>query len=82
LRYTFNSLPQVHRDVLEFLIFHLARVVARAELNLMTPKNIAVVFAPTIMRDLSLEREMTDMQARNDVVQFVVEHSNEIFSDS
>lgn len=46
----------------------------------MTPKNIAVVFAPTIMRDLSLEREMTDMQARNDVVQFVVEHSEEIFA--
>jgi hypothetical protein len=48
----------------------------------MTPKNIAVVFAPTIMRDHSLEREMTDMQARNDAVQFVIENSHEIFGGS
>jgi hypothetical protein len=48
----------------------------------MTPKNIAVVFAPTIMRDTSLEREMTDMQARNDAVQFIIENSYEIFSSS
>lgn len=80
LRETFAMLPPVHRDVLEFLAFHLARVVSKKSVNLMTPKNIAVVFAPTIMRDLSLEREMTDMQARNDVVQFVVEHSEEIFA--
>jgi hypothetical protein len=45
----------------------------------MTPKNLAVVFAPTIMRDTSLEREMTDMHAKNNAVQFVIENSNEIF---
>lgn len=45
----------------------------------MNAKNIAVVFAPTIMRDLDIEREMTDMQARNDVVEFMIEHSEEIF---
>jgi hypothetical protein len=65
--------------VLEFLIFHLARVVAKSSKNLMTPKNVAVVFAPTIMRDRSVEREMTDVQRRNEVVQFVVENSFEIF---
>jgi len=48
----------------------------------MTPKNIAVVFAPTIMRDHTIEREMTDMQARNDAVQFVIENSHEIFASS
>lgn len=45
----------------------------------MTPKNLAVVFAPTIMRDLSIDREMTDMHAKNNAVQFVIENSNEIF---
>jgi len=45
----------------------------------MTPKNLAVVFAPTIMRDHSLEREMTDMHAKNNAVQFIIENSHEIF---
>lgn len=45
----------------------------------MTPKNMAVVFAPTIMRDRSVEREMSDVARRNEVVQFVVENSDEIF---
>jgi hypothetical protein len=48
----------------------------------MSPKNLAVVFAPTIMRDHSLEKEMTDMHAKNLAVQFMVEHSSEIFATS
>lgn len=82
LRKTFNMLPPKHRDCLEFLVFHLARVAIRESENLMTPKNLAVVFAPTIMRDTSLEREMSDMHAKNNAVQFVIENSNEIFADS
>lgn len=45
----------------------------------MSSKNLAVVFAPTIMRDTSLEREMTDMHAKNIVVQFIIENSHDIF---
>lgn len=45
----------------------------------MSPKNLAVVFAPTIMRDLSIEREMTDMHSKNQAVQFVIEHTHTIF---
>lgn len=48
----------------------------------MSPKNLAVVFAPTIMRDLSIEREMLDMHAKNLAVQFVIENSNSIFVDA
>lgn len=48
----------------------------------MSPKNLAVVFAPTIMRDTSLEREMTDMHAKNLAIQFVIENSNTIFEDA
>lgn len=46
----------------------------------MTPKNLAVVFAPTIMRDNSLEREMSDMHSKNTAVQFIIENSYEIFA--
>ncbi|KAL1874924.1 hypothetical protein VTK73DRAFT_10404 [Phialemonium thermophilum] len=80
LRKTVNMLPQRHRDCLEFLMFHLARVASRERENLMSPKNLAVVFAPTIMRDHSLEKEMTDMHAKNIAVQFLIENSHTIFS--
>jgi Rho-type GTPase-activating protein 1/2 len=48
----------------------------------MTPKNLAVVFAPTIMRDRSIEKEMTDMHAKNLAVQFVIENSRTIFAEA
>ncbi|KAK2590811.1 Rho-type gtpase-activating protein [Conoideocrella luteorostrata] len=82
LRKTFASMPERHSDCLEFLMFHLHRVAQREPENLMSPKNLAVVFAPTIMRDLSIEREMTDMHAKNIAVQFVIENTNRIFDDS
>ncbi|KAJ5740608.1 hypothetical protein N7493_000480 [Penicillium malachiteum] len=75
-----RELPQVHQDVLEFLMFHLKRVVERQEDNLMTSQNIAVVFAPTIMRPESLAREMTDVQKKNDVLRFMVENVPDIFT--
>lgn len=48
----------------------------------MTPKNLAVVFAPTIMFERSIEREMTDMHAKNLAVQFVIENSRHIFTEA
>lgn len=74
-----SQLPRVHRDVLEFLMFHLKRVIERQDENLMTSQNIAVVFAPTIMRPESLAREMTDVQKKNEVLKFLVEHTQEVF---
>lgn len=74
-----SELPRVHRDVLEFLVFHLKRVVERQDENLMTSQNIAVVFAPTIMRPESLAREMTDVQKKNDILKFLVENCQDVF---
>lgn len=79
LRQNLQDLPRVHRDVLEFLMFHLRRVVERESENLMTSQNVAVVFAPTIMRPESLAREMTDVQKKNEVLKFLVENCQEIF---
>ncbi|KAI0426687.1 rho GTPase activator Rga [Xylaria sp. FL1042] len=80
LQNVFNQLPRQHKDCLEFLMFHLSRVASRESENLMTPRNLAVVFAPTIMRDTNIEREMTDMHAKNIAVQFIIENSHNIFS--
>lgn len=45
----------------------------------MTPLNLSVVFAPTIMRPLSIEREMSDMQAQRMAVQALLEHAETVF---
>jgi len=55
---------------------------ANVDFPQMSPKNLAVVFAPTIMRDHSLEKEMTDMHAKNIAVQYLIENSHVIFSDA
>ncbi|KAF2089572.1 RhoGAP-domain-containing protein [Saccharata proteae CBS 121410] len=75
-----NNLPSHHRDCLEFLIFHLARVMLRESENLMTPLNLAVVFAPTVMRPQAIEREITDMQAQRMAMQSLLEHNVAIFT--
>ena len=75
-----NLLPKTHRHALELLMHHLNRVVGLNKVNLMTCSNVAVVFAPTIMRPESVQREMTDTQHKNDVIQFLVENCDVIFS--
>lgn len=81
LRAAVSELPEHHRDCLEFLIQHLARIMAQEADNLMTPLNLAVVFAPTIMRPLSIEREMSDMQAQRTAVQALIELHSTVFPD-
>jgi len=80
LKMAVNELPEAHRDVLGYLMQHLARVMAHESDNLMTPLNLAVVFAPTIMRPLSIEREMSDMQVQRVAVQALLEHHKTVFA--
>jgi Rho-type GTPase-activating protein 1/2 len=79
LRRSLQEMPRVHLDVLQFLVFHLKRVVDHEKDNLMSSQNIAVVFAPTIMRPESVAREMTDVQKKTESVKFIVENSHGIF---
>ena len=81
LRVAVGELPEHHHDCLDYLVHHLARVMAHEPENLMTPLNLAVVFAPTIMRPLSIEREMSDMQAQRIAVQALLENHLAVFVD-
>ena len=45
-----TKLPRVHYDVLERLIFHLARVAQQESANRMNANSLAIVFAPCILR--------------------------------
>ncbi|XP_043469722.1 uncharacterized protein LOC122503302 [Leptopilina heterotoma] len=43
------KLPQDIRDTLAYLMVHLQKVVEKKEINRMNPKNIGIVFGPTLM---------------------------------
>jgi hypothetical protein len=45
----------------------------------MNARNLAVVFAPTLLRFTNDEREMTDMHAKNNAIQFLIDHNESIF---
>ena len=45
----------------------------------MTSLNVAVVFAPTVMRPESLTREMQESQEKNRAVQFLIENCQGVF---
>lgn len=81
LRQAVAELPEHHRGCLEYLVRHLVRVMRLDKDNLMTPLNLAVVFAPTIMRPLSIEREMTDVLAQRAAVQALLEQHEAVFVD-
>ena len=48
--------------------------------NLMTIKNLAMVFGPTLMRDTDASRELTDMSYKNAVIEFLITHVHKLFN--
>jgi len=82
LREALQELPKVHYEILEYLMAHLAKVVVLEKENLMTPMNVAVVFAPTIMRPESVARELSDTRAKNEVVMWLVQDGEAVFRKS
>ncbi|RMD44611.1 hypothetical protein DV735_g521, partial [Chaetothyriales sp. CBS 134920] len=81
MRDAVRQLPPVHYATLEFLMNHLARVVLQEKENLMTSMNVAVVFAPTIMRPESITRELGDTKAKNDCCMWIVDHVSSVFTN-
>lgn len=61
------------------IVKHLELVNSMKDVNKMGYKNLSVVFAPTLARDQSGEREMTDMGFRNDTTELLLSESSQIF---
>jgi hypothetical protein len=49
--------------------------------NQMTPLNLAVVFAPTIMRPMDIQRELIDVQQQRVAVQALLENYKTVFGE-
>ena len=75
-----KSLPKENIEVLKLLGKHINLVQKYSEFNLMTAKNLYVVFTPTLMRDYSGERDIIDLKERHFVIGYILEHYQELFS--
>ncbi|KAI9024286.1 hypothetical protein CLU79DRAFT_99811 [Phycomyces nitens] len=74
-----KQLPKANYDTLKLLMQHLYHVKQRSSENLMTTKNLAMVFAPTLMRDRDASRDFSDMSYKNATMDFVIDRAFELF---
>ncbi|KAJ7132834.1 hypothetical protein C8R43DRAFT_1206633, partial [Mycena crocata] len=77
-----NKLPAEHYYTLRMLMVHLHRVHERCEKNLMTARNLGVVFGPTLMRSRDPGAEFSDMAGKALSVEWFIENAPHIFPSS
>ncbi|KAK6203536.1 Rho-type GTPase-activating protein [Scheffersomyces amazonensis] len=76
-----NRLPSANKHTLYLLCKHLNLVSSYSSVNRMGFKNLSVVFAPTIARDQTGEREMLDMGHRSETTEVLLSNSDKVFED-
>lgn len=76
-----SKLPSANKHALFLLCKHLVLIDSYSSINRMGFKNLSVVFAPTIARDKSGEREMLDMGYRNNVIELLLTNAEQLFDD-
>jgi hypothetical protein len=75
-----NKLPNEYYYTLRTLMLHLHNVCEHSEINLMTARNIGVVFGPTLMRSRDPASEFSDMAGKAITVEWLVDHAPAIFA--
>ncbi|KAE9973089.1 hypothetical protein BLS_003757 [Venturia inaequalis] len=76
---TINELPDPNYATLRALVLHLNRVDQHSEANRMTPTNLAVVFAPTLMGPHSGPMSEAGLQPK--VIETILHNALQIFDD-
>lgn len=74
------QLPKAHYDTIVLLFQHLNRVYDQSDENRMTVKNLAMVFAPTLMRHSDPSRDFLDISYKNATIEYILLHTSELFS--
>lgn len=65
-------LPKEHEQTLALIVNHLKHVTNLEKDNKMSKYNLALVFAPSLIRDLNNEREMLDFKERVKYIEFLL----------
>ncbi|KAI6166046.1 RhoGAP-domain-containing protein [Pisolithus thermaeus] len=75
-----DRLPSEHYHTLRLLVLHLHRVREHSDQNLMTARNLGVVFGPTLMWSRDPGSEFSDMAGKALMVEWLVDNAVTIFS--
>lgn len=81
VRTTLQSLSTFKQGLLQYLMLFLRRVSMYEQVNKMSPKNLAIVFAPNILRpqNETAESVAQDVELVLGAVCFLIEYSHELF---
>ncbi|KAF9541217.1 hypothetical protein EC957_003293 [Mortierella hygrophila] len=74
-----DRMPFAHYQTLKILMEHLNRVTELESINLMTSKNLSVVFGPTLMRNPDPSLEILDMTSKNLTIEFLIVNTRKLF---
>lgn len=66
------NLPKEHEQTLKLIASHMMEVSKLEFENKMTKYNLAMVFAPSLVRDLNNEREMMDFKERVKYIEYLI----------
>ncbi|KAM4558616.1 rho GTPase-activating protein 15 [Odontesthes bonariensis] len=76
-----QKLPKPNHDTVKLLFTHLQRVLVFSKKNLMSTQGIGIVFGPTLMwPELDAGNMAVNMVYQNQIVEFILIESREIFS--
>jgi len=77
-----SQLPEVNYRLFKLLLNFLRDVAANADKNLMVTRNLAVVFAPNVLRPEveTMHAVMVEMKITIEVVGFLIDHTEEILT--
>lgn len=70
-----EQMPHEHFQTLRMLMLHLHGVMERSNINLMSARNLGVVFGPTLMRSADSAKEFADMAGKALCIEWLVENA-------
>ena len=80
LRRDLRSLPPAHYHTLKYLMAHLHRVSERHSRNMMSAENLAIVFAPTLLRSPESDplSGLTGVKYERELIELLIENSTRL----
>uniref|UniRef100_A0A3B1IVH4 Rho GTPase activating protein 21a n=1 Tax=Astyanax mexicanus TaxID=7994 RepID=A0A3B1IVH4_ASTMX len=83
LKRLLHELPDHHYETLKFLSAHLKTVAENSEKNKMEPRNLAIVFGPTLVRtsDDNMTHMVTHMPDQYKIVETLIQHYDWFFTE-